>query len=80
MSTMEGVAADGRPLVGSSWEDARGRVLTVTRVEPADPLGRMVVGRVREPGLHLHVRDYATDLVIWQAVWRDKAEPWKDRA
>jgi hypothetical protein len=76
---MERVGSDGRPLEGSTWEDAEGRVLLVERVEPADPLGRQVRGSITAPRplygqFERPSGPYTTDLKTWAVIWRDKAD------
>lgn len=54
------------PEVGSVWVDIKNanRRLTITDVRRKDPLGRQIVGRIGD-------QDYATDLVVFQLVWRE---------
>lgn len=74
------------PLLGDTYTDARGRILTITGFFPDDPLGRDVRGRIRgplrenlsrsaaRPGWNEH--DYATDMKTFQAIWMNKTPPW----
>lgn len=62
----------GVPALGSVWEDADRRELTVSAVVPADRLGREVRGSVLldpegEP------RRYSCTLAMWASIWRDRA-------
>ena len=60
------------PILNARYEDARGRILIITRIQPDDPLGREVLGKLKWKG---NSQAYATTLKIFYAVWVKKVPP-----
>lgn len=64
------VDKDGKSLgpwmaAGETWRDSAGRTLVITKIDEKSPPGRNVIGTVDGT-------DYACDLLVFQAVWKEK--------
>lgn len=62
-------------LIGNRYTDPRGRSLKVIEVQPGDPLGREVIGRLKDGG---GTYDYATSFKIFKAYFIDQIVPSDD--
>ena len=68
------------PTVGEKYQDCINRTLVVTAVQPGDPLGREVIGKLESDQLDpASTFDYSCPMSTWVAIWRDKAPTWKGK-
>jgi len=67
------------PIIGAQYTDYEGRTLRVIAIQPKDPLGREVVGKLKSKRWGKEPRIYSTQLANFYEVWVKRRPPVKSQ-